>query len=315
MAGTRKAAVVVVLGALALTATACNDNSDSAGKNAAPAAPTTAAAATTQAAAPPAKVSPAVFLEQVTKKTGAAKSAKVTEDITIGRITMKADGAMGWGGGLQGDMTMDMSGMPNADKMTTSIGGTAFVYRFVPDGMYMKLGGDALKASDGRHWVHIGYGDVAKLQGGTAAGGASTADQFKKADPVEGVRTLIASGTVSEVGQETVNGKPATHYTGELNVANMAKANGGLTPEQLDRMKQSLATMGITSETIDVWVDADQLVVKRTEQADTKAGAMKVTVTYSDYGTPVNTTAPDQSDSIEITELAKLGKNAAATDS
>ncbi|HJD80044.1 hypothetical protein [Kitasatospora aureofaciens] len=313
MAGTRKAAVAVVLGALALTATACNDNSDS-GKNAAPAAPTTAAAATTQAA-PPAKVSPAVFLEQVTKKTGAAKSAKVTEDIAIGSITMKADGAMGWGDGLQGDMTMDMSGMPNADKMTASIGGTAFVYRFVPDGMYMKLGGDALKASDGRHWVHIGFDDVAKMQGGgTAAGGASTADQFKKADPVEGVRTLIASGTVTEVGQETVNGKPATHYTGVLNVANMAKANGGLTPEQVDQLKKSLATMGITSETIDVWVDADQLVVKRTEQADTKAGAMKVTVTYSDYGTPVATTAPDKSDSIEITELAKLGKDAAAAD-
>ncbi|MFJ9770078.1 hypothetical protein ACIRVF_02425 [Kitasatospora sp. NPDC101157] len=313
MAGTRKAAVAVVLGALALTATACNDNSDSAGRNAAPAAPATAAAVTTQAA-PPVKVSPAVFLEQVTKKTGAAKSAKVTEDITIGSITMKADGAMGWDGGLQGDMTMDLSGTPNAEKMTESMGSTAFVYRFVPDGMYMKLGGEALKASDGRHWVHIGFDDVAKLKGG-AAGGAGTSDQFKKADPVEGVRTLIASGAVSEVGQETVNGKPATHYTGVLNVANMAKANGGLTTEQVDQLKKSLAAMGITSETIDVWVDADQLVVKRTEQADTKAGAMKVTVTYSDYGTAVNTTAPDRSDTIEITELAKLGKNAAGTDS
>ncbi|MFI9363616.1 hypothetical protein ACIG5E_21575 [Kitasatospora sp. NPDC053057] len=313
MAGTRKAAVAVVLAALALTATACNDNNDSAGKNAAPAAPTTAAAAATTQAAPPVKVSPAVFLEQVSKKTGAAKSAKVTESIAIGGITMKADGAMAWGDGLQGDMTMDMSGMPGADKMTTSIGGTAFVYRFVTDGMYMKLGGDALQASDGRHWVHIGYDDVAKMQGAAAGGGAGGADQFKKADPVEGVRTLIASGSVTEVGQETVNGKPATHYSGELNVADMAKANSGqLTAEQLDRMKKSLSAMGITSETIDVWVDADQLVVKRSEQADTKAGAMKVTVTYSDYGTPVTTTAPDKSDTIEITELAKLGKNAAA---
>ncbi|WBP88356.1 LolA-like protein [Kitasatospora cathayae] len=312
MAGTRKTAVAVVLAALALTATACNDNSASDGKNAAPAAPTTAAAATTAPANPPVKVSPAVFLEQVTKKTDAAKSAKVTESITMGSVTMKADGAMAWGGGLQGDMTMDMSGTPGAEKMTDAIGGTAFVYRFTPDGMYMKLGGQALQASDGRHWVHIGYGDVAKLQGGAGAGGASSADQFKKADPVEGVRTLIASGTVTEVGKETVNGKPATHYTGVLNVAGMAKANGGLTPEQFDRMKQSLATLGISSETIDVWVDADQLVVKRTEQADTKAGAMKVTVTYSDYGTPVNTTAPDQGDTIEITELAKLGKSAAS---
>ncbi|MFD8707791.1 hypothetical protein ACFV1W_35305 [Kitasatospora sp. NPDC059648] len=311
MAGTRKAAVAVVLGALSLTATACNDNNDS-GKNAAPAAPTTAAAATTQAA-PPAKVSPAVFLEQVTKKTGAAKSAKVTEDITVGNITMKADGAMAWGDGLRGDMTMDMSGMPGADKMTSSIGGTAFVYRFVTDGMYMKLGGDALQASDGRHWVHIGYGDVAKMQGAAAGGGAGGADQFKKADPVEGVRTLIASGTVTEVGRETVNGKSATRYSGVLKVADMAKASGGqLTPEQLDQMKQALTTAGITSETVDVWVDADQLVLKQSVQADTKAGAMKFSVNYSDYGTPVTTTAPDKSDTVEFTELAKLGQNAAA---
>ncbi|MET8623070.1 hypothetical protein ABZW30_04825 [Kitasatospora sp. NPDC004669] len=310
MAGTRKTAVTVVLAALALTATACNNNDDS--KDAAPAAPTSAAAATTAAApaAPPAKVSPAVFLEQVTKKTDAAKSAKVTESITMGSMTMKADGAMAWADGLQGDITMDMSGTPGAEKMAKSIGSTGFTYRFVKDGMYMKLGGDALKASDGRHWVHIGYDDLSKMQGGAGAG---QADQLKKADPVEGVRTLIASGKVTEVGQETVNGKPATHYTGELNVSDMASANGNqLTSERLAQLKKSMADMGITSETIDVWVDSDQLVVKRSEQADTKMGAMKVTVTYSDYGTPVTTTAPDTSDTMEFAEMAKLAKNAAA---
>ncbi|MGW3043176.1 hypothetical protein ACWC9T_24725 [Kitasatospora sp. NPDC001159] len=314
MAGTRKTAVAVVLAALALTATACNNNDDSDGKNAAPAAPTTAAAtaATNAPADPPAKVSPAVFLEQVTQKTGAAKSAKVAESIAVGSVTMKADGAIAWGDGLQGDLTMDMSGTPGAEKMQSSIGSTAFVYRFVEDGMYMQLGGSALEASNGRHWVHVGYDDMAKMQGG--AGGTGSGDQLKKADPVEGVRTLIASGGVTEVGQETVNGKSATHYSGELKLADLAAANGNkLTPEQLDRLKKSLSTAGITSETIDVWVDADQLVVKRTEQADTKMGAMKVTVTYSDYGTPVTTTAPAKSDTIEVTELAKLAKGGAAT--
>ncbi|MBD0694279.1 hypothetical protein [Streptomyces sp. CBMA123] len=313
MAGTQKTAVAVVLAALALTATAC-DNNDSGGKNAAPAAPAGAAAATSAAApaAPPAKVSPAVFLEQVTKKTGAAKSAKVAEEITIGSVSMKAGGALAWGDGLQGDMTMDMSGTPGAEKMAGSIGGTAFVYRFVQDGMYMKLGGDALKASDGRHWVHVGYDDMAKLQGG--AGGAGSADQLKKADPVEAVRSVIASGSVTEVGQETVNGTPATHYTGTLKVSDLAAANANqLTPEQLDHVKKSMTAAGVTSETVDIWVDADQLVLKQAAQADTKAGAMKFAVTYSDYGTPVATTAPAKSDTIEIAELAQLGKNAAGS--
>ncbi|MEV7596470.1 hypothetical protein AB0O91_03675 [Kitasatospora sp. NPDC089797] len=308
MAGTRKTAVAVVLAALALTATACNN--DSGAKNAGSAAPTTAAAGTTAAApeAAPAKVSPAVFLEQVGKKTGAAKSAKIDEEVTVGGISMKVDGALGWADGLQGEMTMDMAGLPGADKMAAGLGGTAFTYRFVNDGMYMKLGGQFAQVTDGRHWVHVGYDDISKLQGG-----ANSADQLKKADPVEAVQALIASGGVTEVGKETVGGKPTTHYTGTLKVADLVAANGNkLSPEQVDRMKKSLSTAGVTSETIDVWVDADQLVVKQAGQADSKAGAMKFSVTYSDYGTPVAATAPDKSDTIEMAELAQLGKNAGA---
>ncbi|MFJ4185724.1 hypothetical protein [Kitasatospora sp. NPDC089509] len=308
MAGTRKTAVAVVLAALALTATACNNN-DSDGKNAAPAATGTAAAAATTAAAPttpPAKVSPAVFLEQVSKKTSEAKSAKITEEVTVGGIPMKIDGSIGWADGLQGDLTVDMSSLPGAEQLTSSMGSSAFTYRFVKDGMYMKLGGQLLQSTDGRHWVHIGFDDMSKMQGG-----ANSADQMRKADPVEAVQTLIASGSVTEIGKETVDGKQATHYAGTLKVADLVAANGSkMTPEQVDQMKQKLATAGITTEAIDVWVDSDQLVLKQTGQADTKAGRMTFGVTYSDYGTPIATTAPDKADTIEMADLAKLGKKA-----
>ncbi|MER7667922.1 hypothetical protein ABTY61_05570 [Kitasatospora sp. NPDC096128] len=306
MAGTQKAAVAVVLAALALTATACNNN-DSDGKNAAPAAPTTAAAATTAAtqAAPPAKVSPAVFLEQVTKKTGAAKSAKITEEITVGQVTMKGQGAMGWSDGLEADLTMDLTGSPMAKVLEPLTGGPKVHYLYTPDAMYMGLGGEMVQSGGGPHWLRYSKEELAKMSGGST-------DQLQSADPVQGVRTLIAGGQVTEVGPETVNGKAATHYSGEIAAADLIKASGrGVTQEQADRIKQNLDKAGVTSEQVDVWVDADQLVVKRTEHADTKAGPMNVSVSYSDYGTPVIASTPV--DFLTLADLAKLAPGGAGS--
>ncbi|MFJ7908250.1 hypothetical protein [Kitasatospora sp. NPDC096204] len=300
MAGTRNtAAVAVVIAALALTATACDNNDD---KKAAPAAPTTAAApATPSAAAPttaatPAKVSPAVFLEQVTQKTSAAKSAKIDELIEIGEVTMKGQGAASWADGLEADLTMDLTGSPMAKVLEPLTGGPKVRYLYTKDAMFMHLGGKVVE-SGGPSWVRYSKADLAKASGGAT-------DQLQSADPVQAVRTLIASGKVTEVGPETVNGKATTHYAGVLSAADVANATSqGMTQAQVDKIKQSLDTAGVTTDKIDIWVDADKLVVKRTEQAETKAGTMNVSVSYSDYGTPVNTTAP--ADSMDLAELQK----------
>ncbi|MEU1284321.1 hypothetical protein [Kitasatospora sp. NPDC005856] len=300
MAGTRNTAVAVVLAALALTATACNNNDD---KKAAPAAPTTAAAtsATPSAAAPttgakPEKVSPAVYLEQVTQKTSAAKSAKVVEVIQVGQVTMKGKGAVSWADGLEADLTMDLSGSPIAKVLEPITGGPNVHYLYTKEAMYMALGGELLQKG-GPGWVRYSKADMAKASGGTA-------DQLQSADPVQGVRTLIASGKVTEVGPETVNGKATTHYTGVLSADDVASATTqGMTQAQADKIKQNLVTAGITSDRIDVWVDADKLVVKRSEQAETKAGALNVTVDYSDYGTPVIAATP--ADAIDLADLEK----------
>ncbi|GAA2841271.1 hypothetical protein RMN57_17015 [Kitasatospora sp. CM 4170] len=319
MAGTttRNTAVAVVLAALALTATACNDDKSG---SAAPAAPTSAAAqpatATPAAATPtaeptkeaPVKLTPAAYLKLVTEKTGAQTSAKVTEEISIGGGTIKATGALSWAAGLQGELQMDMSATAAGKQLSALTGGSTLTARYLKDGMYMRVGGQAVQELGGKHWLHYSYEDLGKAQGGIGG------NQLKGADPVEGVRTLIASGKVSEAGTETVGGKQTTHYTGELTVADLAAAGGsGLTDEQFAQVKKNLKAAGVTSETVDVWVDSDNLVVKRTEEADTKAGPFKVTVTYSDYGTKVATTAPDPSDVAELADVAGAAKGGAAS--
>ncbi|MGW1175811.1 hypothetical protein ACWD4P_19090 [Kitasatospora sp. NPDC002543] len=300
MAGTRKTAVAVVLAALALTATACDKND----KSAAPAAPTTAAAgsaapstAAPAAGAKPEKVSPAVFLEQVTQKTGAAKSAKVEEVIKVGdAVTMTGQGAVSWADGLEADLTMDLSGSPMGKLVTPITGGPKAHYLYTKEAAFLALGGELLQ-SGGPRWVRYSTADMAKASGGAT-------DQLQSADPVQGVRTLIAGGKVAEVGPETVNGKATTHYSGVLTTADLGKAaTQGITQAQADRLKASLDAAGISSEQVDVWVDADKLVVKRTEQAESKAGPVNVTVSYADYGTPVIAATPV--DSIDVADLQK----------
>ncbi|MEU6233768.1 hypothetical protein [Kitasatospora sp. NPDC047058] len=314
MAGTRNTAIAVVVAALALTATACNN--DEKKTDAGPAAPATAAAQPETAApaptaeptkAPPAKLTPAAYLKLVTEKTGSQTSARITEKISVGGGEITATGAVSWTDGLRGELLMDMSGTPAGKRLSVLTGGATMTARYLKDGMYMRVGGQAVEELDGKHWLHYAYADLAKQ-------GAVGGDQLKNADPVEGVRTLIASGKVSEAGQETVGGKQTTHYTGVLTADDVAAATGrGLTAEQAERLKKNLGTAGITSETVDVWVDADNLVVQRTEQADTKAGPFKVTVTYSDYGTKVPTEAPDPSDVAELADLVKAGQGGATT--
>ncbi|KJS55978.1 hypothetical protein VM98_10030 [Streptomyces rubellomurinus subsp. indigoferus] len=302
-----KSAAVVVLAALALTTTACDDEKKDGGKAAAPAAPAATAAATAEdtPSAPPAKVTPAIFLEKVTERTGAAKSAKIDESITIGATTIKGKGAASWAHGLQADITMDVSGSPLAKTLEPVTGGPSVHYLYTDIGMYMKLGPDASAELGGHRWLRYTKEDLAK------ATGAQTT-QFTSMDPVQGVRALIAGGKVTEVGQDTVNGKAATHYTGELDLADMIKVTGSsVTQEQIEKIKQGLTANGVTHETLDVWVDADMLVVKRVEQADTKAGALNVTVGYSDYGTPV--LAAEPYDYVDMRELQKHSEGATAS--
>ncbi|MGA5823281.1 hypothetical protein ACPC54_36125 [Kitasatospora sp. NPDC094028] len=299
-----RSTVAVLLAALALTATACDGKKDDAKAAPAPAA-TAPATATDAPSAPPAKVTPAIFLEKVTEKTGAAKSAKIDETITIGGGTIKAKGAASWANGIEADLTMDMSGSPLAKKLEPVTGGPTVQYLYTNVGMYMKLGPDASAELGGHRWLRYTKEDLAKATG-------TQASQFTSIDPVQGVRALIAGGKVTETGQETVNGKAATHYSGELDVADMISVTGSsLSQEQIDKVKANLAANGVTHEKVDVWVDADMLVVKRVEQASTRAGELNVTVGYSDYGTPV--IAAEPYDYIDMRELQKLPEGATAS--
>ncbi|MFD8598585.1 hypothetical protein ACFV1L_26630 [Kitasatospora sp. NPDC059646] len=72
----------------------------------------------------------------------------------------------------------------------------------------------------------------------------------------------------------------------------------------MDELRKTFVAAGISAEHIEVWVTADNLMVKKVEQIQSKAGEIRTTAVYSDYGTPVTTAAPGEGDTVDFTELA-----------
>jgi hypothetical protein len=289
------AATAVVL---ALTATGCK----SSGGNAAPAAPGTAGSSAAHASLA-AEVAPAALLKLVGERTGAAKSAKVEAVTELGATKTSMKGAISWDHGLQGELTGNASGGAMAAALAKAGGDGTFTARYLSDAMYVNMGEGMAGQLGGAHWIRYGYADLAKLMG---PAGDSLKQQLQGADPVASVRALIASGKVSKAGADSVNGTQATKYTGDLTQADITQSTSqGLTKEQADGLQRQFTAAGITTDHIELWVTGDNLLVKKVEQLQTKAGPMTSTALYSDYGTSVAATTPSESDTVDFAKLLK----------
>lgn len=135
-------------------------------------------------------------------------------------------------------------------------------------------------------------------------------DQMQNTTPDQGVKALLASGDVKKTGQEDVRGVATTHYSGTVDVAELTAKNSELDAGQLAAFKKQLSDAGITTEKVDIWVDKNDLLVKKTERGQMKTGELNSTVFYSDYGTKVSVERPPASDSVDFSELLKQQQGA-----
>jgi hypothetical protein len=251
------------------------------------------------------RLSPIAALRTAEKSTDGADSAKVESTTTMGSVmSMTADGALGWGDGLTGTLTITYTGGTMADTMR-QLGTTSMEARYLPDAYYARMGDTFATQAGGRHWIKYAYGDLESLGGSS---GAYLKDQMQNTTPNQSVKLLLASGDVREVGEEKVRGQHTTHYSGTLAVADLAEKNSSLTRSQLDDLRKTLEQAGVTTETVDIWVDDRDLLVKKIEKGQTTAGAYSQTAYYTDYGTKVSARTPPASDTADFTELVKQQK-------
>ncbi|MGW2423639.1 hypothetical protein ACWC0C_31055 [Streptomyces sp. NPDC001709] len=247
-------------------------------------------------------VSPIAALRTAEQSTDKADSAKVRSTMSMGNLmSATGSGALAWGHGLKGDLTITYTGGQMAEMMRKS-GTTSMQARYLPDGYYVKMGAAFAQQTGGKHWVRYAYDDLAKFAG---ASGSYLKDQAQTSTPNQAVKMLLASGDVKKVGQETVSGVRTEHYAGTVNVADLAGRSSNLSADQLSALKKQLDQAGITTDTIDIWVNDQNLLVKKTEKADTAKGALSSTAYYSDYGVPVSAEAPPASDTKDFKDLMK----------
>ncbi|MFI8530859.1 hypothetical protein ACIGMX_11460 [Streptomyces aquilus] len=259
------------------------------------------------------KVSPIAALRSAEKSTDAADSAQVESTTVMGSMmSMTADGALGWADGISGTLTIEYTGGTMADTMR-QLGTTKMEARYLPDAYYAKMGDAFAEQAGGKHWIRYDYDDLADLAGGS---GAYLKDQMQNTTPNQSVKLLLASGDVKKVGEEKVRGKDTTHYSGTVDVADLAGKNSSLSKSQLADLKKQLEQAGVTTETVDIWVDDQDLLVKKVEKGQMATGELTQTAYYSDYGVKVSAEKPPAGDTEDFkTLLEKQGGTVAGTTS
>ncbi|MGQ4487373.1 hypothetical protein ACN6LM_004416 [Streptomyces sp. SAS_281] len=256
------------------------------------------------------KVDPIAALVAVQKKTGQAHSARVEGDTTMGSVmSMKQTGVMDWSDGITGTMKITYTAGTMADTLKQAGGSGTMEARYFKDGYAADMGEVLAQQTGGKRWINYSYDDLAKVAG---ASGEVMKDQMQNSTPEQGVKSLLASGDVKKVGQEDVRGVSATHYSGTVDVADLTARTSNLDADEVAALKKQLADAGITTETIDIWVDKNDLLVKKTERGEMATGELNSTVFYSDYGTKVSVERPPAAQTVDFAEMMKQQQGATA---
>ncbi|MER7566464.1 LppX_LprAFG lipoprotein [Streptomyces sp. NPDC097941] len=217
-----------------------------------------------------------------------ARTARVRSTTVMGtQLSLTADGVLAWRDGLSGALTIDYTGGTAAETMR-DLGVTSMEARYLSDAYYARMGDTFAAKTGGKHWLRYAYDDLKTL-----GGGAELADQMRSTTPNQSVRLLLDSDDVRELGRETVDGQSTTHYTGTVDVRNVTDIE----------LRRRLQDAEVTAETVDIWVNEKNLLVKKIEKTSTANGRVTQTAHYSDYGVKVAVRKPPAADTEDFKTL------------
>lgn len=230
------------------------------------------------------------LLERAAEKTGSAETVRarfeqrfvgvpgVPEEPTITDLVMTVDGQRGTG-------TFSQFG----EEIDVLLVDEAYYYAF-PD------------LPDGVRWVRVTFADLKEITGLDV--GASS-DQ----SPVESLDRLRAAGDITEVGAEELDGIVVTRYRAVVDVDALAEF-----PEYSEQLIEQIRDLLGDEYELDVWIDDDgyprriEWAVDLAEAPDPPPGVptrgeIRYVQTLSDFGVPLNVTAPPQSEVVDLRDL------------
>ncbi|GFH65294.1 MULTISPECIES: hypothetical protein [Streptomyces] len=249
------------------------------------------------------------------KNTSEAKSAKVKMTMSMPEGTpgggdMEMSGVMGWDPTVL-DMTMSGSALQESDPTAPTSS------RVIMDGdvMYVDMGAEAAKETDGRRWMKMDLGDLAEqMEKSGEAGGGEMAKAMTgglenmNQDPAQQIALLMESPNLKHVGPAKVGGEETQHYKGTLSLKEMLDANTAFdTLPEKDRKElvEAMETSGLEGYQTQLWVNDDDLPVKMDVTMETPEGDVRIVQTFSDYGAAAKVEAPAEKDTLDFMDLLK----------
>ncbi|MEU9174154.1 LppX_LprAFG lipoprotein [Streptomyces sp. NPDC048420] len=217
-----------------------------------------------------------------------AETARVRSTTVMGsQLSLTADGVLAWRDELSGTLTIRYTG-GTAAKAMRDLGVTSMEARYLSDAYYARMGDTFAARIGGKHWLKYAYDDLKSL-----GGGADLADQMRSTTPDQSVKLLLDSEDVREVGAETVDGQATTHYSGTVELEDVTDTE----------LRRRLQDAGVTAETVDIWINEKNLLVKKVEKTSTANGKVTQTAHYSDYGVRVAVRKPPAADTADFKAL------------
>lgn len=274
----RKAGIALSAFALALTLGACGDNGGSEGSSSNPGGGGNGGDSVAAAS-----------LADLAKSIG-----DQTAETNTAHMTITADAA---GQQLSGEGDLQMSAEASAMSMdmTTPEGTMSMV--LLDNVFYLKL---PQELEPGKAWLKIDANDdnpIAKALGGL------TEQMSKNADPRATLEQFEKAGEITDSKEEDLDGTATTHYTITVDVEKLAANQED--PAMKSAMDQAIEG-GLKDFPVDVWINEDDLPVRFTMDMPTpnpatgKSESVKMQIDYTDWGKPVEITAPPAG---EIAEL------------
>lgn len=232
------------------------------------------------------------LVQAASSEASAAKTAKMTMTMNFGSKSIKADGAARFAGKNSGmALTMDMMGR-------------SMEVRLVDQTLYVKkpagMGGPS-----GKPWIKMSTENSGMF------------GQFgKRADPTQLLQRVKKAGTITKSERTQLNGQSVSHYWIKLDFAKMAD----MSPMAKQLPPQMMNNLDGVTLPMQLWLNQKKLPVKATMDLSAMMQKMmdamksqlpeganqgqamaqmkkmfenaKMTMTYSDWGKPVDISAP-----------------------
>jgi hypothetical protein len=155
--------------------------------------------------------------------------------------------------------------------------------------VYMKSPLFAAALPAGKTWLKLDLAKVGKSQG-------IDLSQLMGQDPAQSFAQLQASGQVTKVGDETIDGVDTTHYRGRIDLSKL--------PQGAKVAALAHAKYG----PYDVWIGKDDGYVRRVRSSYTlQQQSIGLTMNFSDFGKDVSVNVPAAAETADATSQSIQG--------